>query len=108
MFTIVGTPSSSGLSSGAVAAIVIVFILVAVALIAAIIIVILVLKCKGTYVMIIRIQGQFYGSVEIFNNADREPDKKSPRHVHFTGDPDESVRVEIIGESKDLEAGQSK
>ena len=54
------------------------------------------------------IQDQFYGSVEIFNNADREPDKKSPRHVHFTGDPDESVRVEIIGDSKDVEAGQSK
>ena len=96
------------MSSGAVAAIVIV-ILVAIALaIAAIIIVILVLKFKGTYVMIIQMQGQLYGSVEIFNNADREPDKKSPRHVHFTGDPDESVRVEIIGESKDVEAGQSK
>ena len=54
-----------------------------------------------------QVQGQFYGSVEIFNNADREPDKKSPRHVHFTGSPDESVRVEIIGESKDVEAGQS-
>ena len=45
LFIIVGTPSRSGLSSGAVAAIVIVIILVAVALaIAAIIIVIVVLK----------------------------------------------------------------
>ena len=58
--------------------------------------------------MIIQMQDQFYGSVEIFNDTDCEPGKKSPRHVHFTGDPDESVRVEIIGESKDVEAGQSK
>jgi hypothetical protein len=51
--------------------------------------------------------------LEIFTNVGREPGKKrlSPKRVHFRGsNPNESIQVDIIGETKvrDVEAGESK